>query len=671
MKKIFTLITLLAAALGYANAQTTYPVSEMNGLSTTAGDFTTTFDTYSLALAKASGSSSPVYYSSSDDIRTYAKNTLTLSTTGDSFNTVVFNISSNGLRRLPDVAASTGSVTVDATAQTATWTGDATTEVTFTVGDKATYGTDGSTKAGQLCFSSLTITTGTGSGTETVVKPSFSIAAGTYYVPQTISLTCGTTDAVIYYTLDGTDPTAASTAYTEAFTQSETTTDKAIAIKGDLSSDVAEATYTFETATTVANIAAYELVDDNTVVQFANPVTIVANSGSRMFVKDDSGYALFYGTVGFTYNHGDVVPAGFVGTKTTYNEEPELTISSTCGFAAASENLPFDPEVITTSDVTAANFGHYVRINSVVLSYNNRTITDTDGNTAYVSTGLGGYGSSTDTTKVYDVIAVIGTAKINSVVVYTLYPISLTISGADELQQVANIEALYGLESGFKGQINSDIQAIYQNGNYLYVKNENTYALVYGTLSNTFENGDVITGAIASWTTYNGAKQLTPVDSTFTVARKGDAVQPEEIPLEEVGTDIIHTYLIVKGATVAAGDADKYFTVGDETLSGVTMYNRFGITVPEELEGKTFDVTGFVGIYSDTLQIYPIAITEQETGLTGDVNEDGDVDITDANEAINIIIQNGYKASADVNGDGNVDITDANAIINIILHIGQ
>ena len=52
------------------------------------------------------------------------------------------------------------------------------------------------------------------------------------------------TRATVYYTLDGSTPTSASTAYSEAFTLDETKTVKAIAIKDGVSSEVASKTFT-------------------------------------------------------------------------------------------------------------------------------------------------------------------------------------------------------------------------------------------------------------------------------------------------------------------------------------------------------------------------------------------------------------------------------------------
>ena len=83
-----------------------------------------------------------------------------------------------------------------------------------------------------------------GSVTPTVATPVFSIASGTYYEAIEVEITCSTEDATIYYTLDGTDPTAQSEVYTEAIEIEESTTIKAIAMKeGYDNSAIAVANY--------------------------------------------------------------------------------------------------------------------------------------------------------------------------------------------------------------------------------------------------------------------------------------------------------------------------------------------------------------------------------------------------------------------------------------------
>ena len=77
-----------------------------------------------------------------------------------------------------------------------------------------------------------------------VATPTFSPAGGEYSEAQSVTISCETAGASIYYTTDGSEPTNESTPYSGAITVSETTTIKAIAYVGTDASAVATATYT-------------------------------------------------------------------------------------------------------------------------------------------------------------------------------------------------------------------------------------------------------------------------------------------------------------------------------------------------------------------------------------------------------------------------------------------
>ena len=139
-----------------------------------------------------------------------------------------------------------------------------------------------------------------------ILAPAFSVAAGSYYDAQSVVITCATPGAEIYYTLDGSTPSNASTKYTTAIAISETKTLKAIAIKGEYSSSVTEATYTILTPLATMQ----EIFDKATAVgRTETPVKVTMNNWVVTGVKGSNAY-LTDGTKGliiYTASHGFVV----------------------------------------------------------------------------------------------------------------------------------------------------------------------------------------------------------------------------------------------------------------------------------------------------------------------------------------------------------------------------
>ena len=81
--------------------------------------------------------------------------------------------------------------------------------------------------------------------TRAVATPTLSPAGGSFATAQSVTLSDATAGATIFYTVNITTPTTASTAYTGAINVSTTTTITAIAVAaGDTNSAVASATYT-------------------------------------------------------------------------------------------------------------------------------------------------------------------------------------------------------------------------------------------------------------------------------------------------------------------------------------------------------------------------------------------------------------------------------------------
>ena len=145
-----------------------------------------------------------------------------------------------------------------------------------------------------------------------VATPTFTPAGGTYTTAQNVTISCETEGASIYYTLDGSTPTNASTLYTSAIAVNETTTVKAIAYVGEESSNVATATYTIVaplTSITVTGTAADLWKGD----AFSHEgITVTANWGdnTQTDVTNDA-----------TYSGYDMNTAGEQTVTVTYMEK--------------------------------------------------------------------------------------------------------------------------------------------------------------------------------------------------------------------------------------------------------------------------------------------------------------------------------------------------------------
>lgn len=166
---------------------------------------------YTFSADKNSGGNAPTQNPNSKDIRLYAKNTLTVSTSSGKICKIVFHISTNGLKQWAEITPDNGSVTVSTEKQTATWeNAKGATSITFTVGDKCKYGTKGTSKSGQFFFNSVDITElGGTSSTSTsltfgadVDGKTFTVRQGDSFADKTATVTPADAKGTISYASD-------------------------------------------------------------------------------------------------------------------------------------------------------------------------------------------------------------------------------------------------------------------------------------------------------------------------------------------------------------------------------------------------------------------------------------------------------------------------------------
>ncbi len=216
--------------------------------------------------------------------------------------------------------------------------------------------------------------------TSSVPRPTFSVNTGTYYTPQTITISCSDPDAAIYYTLDGTEPDETSSEYSSPITITQTTTLKAIAVLNSEFSPIATATYTFPID--VADLATLRQGATNgTLYRYTGTATVTFANNTRhaKYIQDATAAILiddYSGTITSTYVQGDAI-TGVVGTLQVYQGMLQFVPAVDPGASAGAGSV-ITPIELTCEDLLA-NAESYeaqlVTLTNVVISTTATTFT--------------------------------------------------------------------------------------------------------------------------------------------------------------------------------------------------------------------------------------------------------------------------------------------------------
>ena len=279
----------------------------------------------------------------------------------------------------------------------------------------------------------------------------------------------------------------------------------------------------------------------------------------------------------------------------------------------------------------------------------------------------------------YDVYGVVESYELNSWPYSgeTRYRVFITGFGLnyDDEAMVKNIKSLYNLNHvqwaeyfNLRGHFTIPLTAVYNNGDYLYVKDvDDCYGLVVGDVYGWFRNGDLITGAVAKAQEVGGEWRIYPaVTSSFVKDGHGETVYPDELTVASVDHSMIHRYVTFKDVKVEQQDG-KFLRMTDNT-GEMMMYNRFNVEFPPtgthywlvddyelnigdynrlmdailensdnpDMWDGRYDVKGFLGLGpTGQMILYPIAF---DRGESFDVNDDHEVNISDANYLIDLLL---------------------------------
>jgi len=238
----------------------------------------------------------------------------------------------------------------------------------------------------------------------TVVAPAFSPAVGTYTAAQSVTLSSTTPGATIYYTLNGTTPTTASTQYSNAIAVSATTTIEAIAVATNYNNSiVATGTYTITPPATVAT------------PQFSVPAGPYTTIQSVVLSDTTAGATIYYTVNGTTPTTASTkyTTAISVGTTETIEAMAVATGDTNSAVASASYTITLPAAPAPQFSLTA---GSYASRQTVTLS------DSASGATFYYTTN--GATPTTSSTRYTKAIPVNGTETIKAVAIATGYGIS-------------------------------------------------------------------------------------------------------------------------------------------------------------------------------------------------------------------------------------------------------
>lgn len=629
-------IELTADAQGYAN-----------------GDLVTTVqgDVVTLTFDKGSSSTAPAYYSTGDAVRLYNGGTMTITASGNTITKVVFVYELNGTAT---VSVTPG--TYDAS--TKTWTGSST-EVVMTAGT-----------AKHVRISKVTVTYEDGeTPVVTVAAPTFSPAAGEVEAGTAVTISAPDAEMIVY-TTDGTAPSYANNngeIYTEPIVVNEAMTIKAIAVDADENeSAVATAAYTIKPETvSVATVAEFNALADNTECTFAGDLVVSAQTGQYLYAQDATGGILIYGTAGQTYSRLDIIPAGWTCQKTTFKGAPEA--QNMAGMQAATTQADLAAEEMTPAQVTLENAFKYAVIRGATISgttltvggesttiYNRFGVSAPTDNNTYDVIGVTGYYNNPQfmpleyvanavevaTPVISGETPFIGSTTVTITCEEEGVSIHYTLDGTDpsinspeytapfELTETTTVKAIAFNEAEDCSVIVSkefvktitvatvaEFLALDDNTEFVFTGDLVVSGQASSRLYAQDETGGVLIYGNAGQTyTFGqvipagfGAKKANyngTIEMTNMTGMQAATETAELVAAEIAIADYAtheNVYAVVKGVTVDGNT----LVIGEETLA---IYNRFGVTFPTD--DKTYDVYGVTTIYNNAPQLLPLEFVE-------------------------------------------------------------
>lgn len=545
-----------------------------------------------------------------------------------------------------------------------------------------------------------------------VATPTFSPKAGRYSEAQTVTITCTTEGADIYYTTDGTTPTASSNHYTTPIVVEATTTLNAVALADGEESRVATAKYvigrslfyegmsTDETAAT----GTQEIEITNSFLDYSEWVSFTKvfkggtneayeNGGCLKLgtskvvgsMKTDTIALVGSGTLSFylkTYNTDsgtlNITVTGAKANVTSFTPDAswklctvsltEATGSVTVTFATTKRAYLDEIEIIPAStpvgdkiDVTMA-FSTTSAIATLGQTFTPPALTTTPSGLAVTYSSSDADVATVDESGSVTLVDK-GTTTITATFVGNNYYNPGSASYTLTVQGPTTATNRYELVT--------DASTLVAGDSILIVCNDPSYKKILSTKQNVNNRGAV------AFTSFNEDNTITPVDGSAIILLGKESGK--------------WTFYVTNGATTgylyAASSSSNYLrtkqTVDNNAQAKISIASDGDATIEFQgsntnnmiLYNPTYELFGcYANISTSTKspQIYRQIKVEIED-LLGDVNNDGAVTVADVTALVNILLgqdanQTLYNhEAADVDGQNGVTTDDITALINLVL----
>lgn len=481
----------------------------------------------------------------------------------------------------------------------------------------------------------------------TCATPIFSLDEGTYEGAQSVTISCSTTDATIYYTTDGSTPTTSSSVYSAAIPVAANMTIKAYAVKdGSNDSEVATAAYTITEGPDVTlnlldegwGFPTSKVVDETSYTNGNYTIKVAGSSGQGFrtygtyFMLGQNGAYIELPT--FTNPIEKIVVTGNSGgsSKVTWNifkkgENSDAAVSTAatgCTNDAYTFNIdPVEANVVYRLKVTsAANlqikaikiyFGATPDVATPTISGEQNFTTSTTVTLGCTTAGASIYYTTDGTTPSSSSNAysspftLTNTATVKAIAIKGGTSSSVAEKSFTKIVPLTTMDAIFSAATT-AGSTAADVYVTFNNWVVTGVKGSNAYVtdgtkgLIIYQSSHGFVVGNKLSGTVACKVLlYNGSSEITSLTKSTTglTVTTGGTVTPVELDASGiVALTGVNTGSVIKISGECTTSNSKYY------IAGVQLYNSL-FTYEDPTAGKNYNCTGVYVQYNSTKEILP------------------------------------------------------------------